>query len=278
MNRLLLFLRKVYVGAIFILLESLSLHFYANSSAYTQAKLLTASNVFVGGVNSMFASVRKYFNLNDENQLLVARLAELENELEAYRAAVEEYELHNKMDVSNLKFIHTPARVINNTVSHQQNFITIDRGWGDGVRNGMAVLTADGCMLGYVVSSAERYSVCMSVLNTEFRASGRPTHSGEFGSISWDGKDRRFVTLSEIPKYTPIQEGDTIVSTAYSFYFPEGVRIGTVDKITNSDNSPSSTIRVRLSADVMTTDKVVLVENRDAEIIMNLEESLNETK
>lgn len=266
------------MGAIFIILESLSLHFYANSSAYTQAKLLTASNVVVGGVNRMFSSVGRYFYLDTENERLVARVAELEAELEAFRAAVDEYELHASLDTTNLKYLHTPARVINNTVSHQQNFITLDRGWADGVRDGMAVLTADGCMFGYVVACAERYAVCMSVLNTEFRASGRPTHSGEFGSISWDGKDRHFVTLSEIPKYTPIEVGDTIVSTAYSFYFPEGVRIGTVDNITNSDNSPSSTIRVRLSADFMTTNKVVLVENRDAEIIMNLEDSVYNVK
>ncbi len=274
MNRLLLFLRKVYVGAIFIILESLSIHFYANSSAYTQAKLLTVSNAMVGWINSTFSSVGRYFHLDTENHLLVNRIAELENTLEAYRAVVDEYELHHKLDTSELKFRHTPARVINNTVSHQQNFITIDRGFGDGVRDGMAVLTPDGCMFGYVVSCSERYAVCMSMLNTEFRASGRPTHSGEFGSISWDGKDRRYVTLSEIPKYTPIQVGDTIVSTAYSFYFPEGVRIGTVEHIANTDNSPSSTIRVKLSADFMTTDKVVLVENRDAEIIMDLEETV----
>ena len=274
MNRLLLFIRKVYVGAIFILLELLSIHFYAGSTPYTQAKLLTASNAIVGGINSAFAGVIRYFGLESENQRLVARVAELENQLDAYRTTVEEYELHHKLDTSDLKFRHTPARIINNTVSHQQNFITLNKGFADKVREGMALLTADGCMLGYVVACTERYSVCMSVLNTEFRASGRPLHSAEFGSISWDGTDRRYVTLSEIPKYTPIQVGDTIVSTSYSFVFPEGVRIGTVEHIANSDNSPSSTIRVRLSADVMTVDKAVLVENRDAEMIMNLENSV----
>ncbi len=276
MHRLLLFLRKVYVGVIFIVLELLSIHFYANSSPYTQAKLLTVSNTMLSGVNSMFSSIGSYFGLESENERLVARIAELENELGAYRTVVEDYDLAHNLDTEGLKFRYTPARVINNTVSHQQNFITLNRGFADNVREGMALLTPDGCMLGYVVTSTDHYAVCMSVLNTSFRASGRPKGSSEFGSISWDGKSQHHVTLSEIPKYTPINIGDTIVSTSYSFVFPEGVTIGVVESIANSDNSPSSTIKVRLAADVMGSDKVVLVENRDAEMIKNVEEGLNQ--
>lgn len=276
MHRLLLFLRKVYVGAIFIVLELLSIHFYANSSPYTQAKLLTVSNAILGGVNSTFASVGRYFGLERENGRLVDRIAALENELEAYRAVVEEYDLAHNLDTVGLKFRYTPARVINNTVSHQQNFITLNKGFADNVREGMALLTPDGCMLGYVVTCTEHYALCMSVLNIDFRASGRPKGSTEFGSISWDGRSAHHLTLSEIPKYTPINIGDTIESTSYSFVFPEGVTIGVVEQIINTDNSPSSTIRVRMCADVMGSDKVVLVENRDAAIINNLEQDVNQ--
>jgi rod shape-determining protein MreC len=59
-------------------LELLSIHFYAGSTPYTQAKLLTASNAIVGGINSAFAGVVRYFGLESENQRLVARVAELE--------------------------------------------------------------------------------------------------------------------------------------------------------------------------------------------------------
>ncbi len=276
MDRLLLFIQKVYVGVIFVLLELLSIHFYANSSPYTQAKLLTASNTMVGGVNSCFASIHSYFGLSDENERLVARVTELENDLAKYRSVVDEYDLTNNLEAVNLQFHYTSARVINNTVSRQRNFITLNKGYADNVREGMALLTADGSMLGRVVVSDEHYSVCMSILNVDFKASGHPLNNKEFGSIGWDGTSQHHVVLSEIPKYTDVSIGDTIVSTSHSFVFPEGIKIGVVEEITNSDNSPSSTIRLRLCADVMAADKVVLVENADAVIIQNLENSVTQ--
>ena len=44
MIKLVLFLKKIYVLLLFIVLEFLALHYYANSTSYTKAKLLTASN------------------------------------------------------------------------------------------------------------------------------------------------------------------------------------------------------------------------------------------
>lgn len=38
----------------------------------------------------------------------------------------------------------------------------------------MAVLTPDGVMATYVVEVTERYAVAVSILNTAFRASGKP--------------------------------------------------------------------------------------------------------
>ncbi len=276
MNRLLLFIRKVYVGAIFIVLELLSILFYANSSPYTQAKLLTASNSVLSGVNGCFASLHSYFGLSTENEHLAARVTALENELAMCRSVVDEYELNDGLDAVNSQFHYSLARVVNNTVSRQRNFITINKGYADNVHEDMALLTADGCMLGRVVVSDEHYSVCMSILNVDFKASGHPLNNKEFGSIGWDGSSQHHVVLSEIPKYADIEIGDTVVSTSHSFVFPEGVKIGVVEQITNNDNSPSSTIRLRLCADVMSVDKVLLVENVDATIIKDLENSVNQ--
>lgn len=275
MHRLVSFIGKVYVGVIFIILESLAIHIYSNSTTYTQAKLLTVSNVMVRGVHSAFSGIGSFFRLGRENRLLNERVTELETKLAAYRHIETENELAGLENVET-SFSYIPAHIVNNTLTHQRNYITINKGYADGVSDGMAVLTAGGYMLGYVMNCSEKYAVCMSILNIDFRASGRPMHSAEFGSITWNGADRHFVTLSEIPKYTAINVGDTIVSTSYSFNFPEGIRIGTVDKITTQDNSASCNVRIRLGADVMTTNNVVLIQNRDAQDILDLENSVKQ--
>ena len=50
MQKLFEFIRSVYVAVLFILFEVLALNHYAQSNAYTQARLLTRSNQVVGGV------------------------------------------------------------------------------------------------------------------------------------------------------------------------------------------------------------------------------------
>lgn len=277
MYRLSLFLRKVYVGVIFIILESLAIHFYSNSTTYTQAKLLTVSNKIVGGTQAVFTGFGNFFRLGNENRMLTQRIAQLENQVSAYKQIVSEKDLQEATNSLEVQYEYIAASIINNTLTHQKNYITINKGFADGVSDGMAVLTTTGCMVGYVLNCSEKYSICMSILNTDFRASGHPLRCEEFGSISWRGSNRRYVTLSEFPKYTKLNKGDTIVSTPYSFYFPEGVMIGTVDKVHTTENSPSATVRVRLAADMMTVNKVILVRNRDANEIMDLQNSVEQT-
>ena len=61
MYKLIEFLRRIYVAVLFVVFEAIAIGYYAHSSNYTQAKLLTRSNQVVGGVNGIFADIRSYF-------------------------------------------------------------------------------------------------------------------------------------------------------------------------------------------------------------------------
>ena len=50
MIKFFLFIKKIHFLLLFILLESLAIHYYANSTSYTKVKLVTASNYVVGGI------------------------------------------------------------------------------------------------------------------------------------------------------------------------------------------------------------------------------------
>ena len=90
-------------------------------------------------------------------------------------------------------------------------------------------LVAEGGIAGYIVGCSDRFSVCLSVLNRNFRTSGKIKGDDYFGSVYWDGTSYRHLTLSEIPKYAQIHAGDTIVTTAHSSIFPPDLTIGTVE-------------------------------------------------
>ena len=87
MRKLLEFIRSIYVVVLFVVLEVAAVSYYARSSYYTEARLLARSNRVAGGVRSFFGGIRRYFMLGRENRALIARVAELEEQLARYDEA-----------------------------------------------------------------------------------------------------------------------------------------------------------------------------------------------
>ncbi|MBE5033902.1 rod shape-determining protein MreC [Gallalistipes aquisgranensis] len=261
MIKLVLFLKKIYVLLLFIVLEFLALHYYANSTSYTKAKLLTASNGVVGGVYGFFSDVNHYFTLKRDNRLLLDEVTELRNRLAAYEGP--DSALVRKTPEGELNaYLYASARVVNNSITRQENYLTLNKGLRDGVEADMAVLSPEGCMVGYVLSCSDRFAVCMSVLNRNFRTSGKIKGENYFGSIYWDGLDHQYVILTEIPKYAELSRGDTIVTTDYSSIFPPDMMIGTVEEWT-LNNATFYDVKVRLAARIPALTDVLLVKYMD---------------
>lgn len=269
MKKLVLFIKKVYVFVIFIVLQVMAVSYYSNSTAYTRAKMMSAANSVAGGVYRQFAKVNDYIGLRKENDMLVEELTRLYNQ-----AALSEASLPDstglKTDGDAAGYTVMQASVITNTVTRPQNFFTIDRGRRDGVEPEMAVVTPDGNIAGYVMECGERNSVAISILNTEFRTSGRIRGTDYLGSILWNGRNPDFVTLSEIQKYAEISPGDTVV-TDYSSRFPSNMMIGTVEDYEMTDAGYFN-VRVRLAARLSSLRKVLLIRYYDMDERLRLEE------
>lgn len=262
MIKLVLFLKKIYVLLLFIVLEFLALHYYANSTSYTKAKLLTASNSIVGGVYGLFSDINHYFTLKRDNRMLVDEVTELRNRLAAYEQC--DSTLVRKTPEGELNaYQYMSARVVNNSITRQENYITLNKGLRDGVEADMAVLSPEGNIVGYVLSCSDRFAVCMSVLNRNFRTSGKIKGENYFGSVYWDGLDHQYVILTEIPKYAELVKGDTIVTTDYSSIFPSEMMIGTVEEWT-LNNATFYDVKVKLAARIPSLTDVLLVKYIDA--------------
>ncbi len=278
MHKLLEFIRSIYVFLLFVIFEVVALNYYAHSSAYSQAKLLTRSNRVVGGVHGVLHEIRHYFSLRGENEELLLRVAELENQLaqyvesqpEAGKVAIETDSLN--MDAEWTQYAYMTARVVSSSINRLNNFMVIDRGMADGVRNEMAVVSPRGVMVGYVVGCSERYAVVMPMLNTSFRASGKLLRGSHFGSIVWHGYDAHEVSLTDLSKYAQPQKGDTIVSTGFSSYFPEGIMIGRVSECRMNPMQTAYDLDVELAVDFTSLHRVVLIDNRDQAEIESLVE------
>ncbi len=273
MYRLLLFLKRIYLLVIFLGLEGVALYYYANSTERTRAQLLDGSSNLVGGVYEGIARVEDYLSLGRTNRLLEERLEGLENAVARMREREAEVVNDTLEMAPRAPLEYVVARVVRNSVGKRENYMMVDRGAADGVERGMAAVSLDGYMAGYVESVSENNAICVSVLNTEFRASGM-LKGGHFGSITWRGTDPRMVRLNEVPAYAEVGRGDTVVTSGYSFSFPEGIRIGTVETYEVDEARAAYEIDVKLGLDVGALRVVLLVENPAVYERIKLEEEV----
>lgn len=267
MYRLILFFKKIVVLLLFILLESIAIIFYANSTSYTRAKLLTVSNAVMSGIDASLMTIGDYFRLKRTNMQLSDEIAQLRNQLSDYEQSIG---LSENTVVESSPYTFISAGVIHNSITSKNNFITIDKGLRDGIEPNMALLTIDGSMVGYVLNCSERFSICMSMLNGEFRSGGKIKDKEYFGSIVWDGVDHRYVTLSDVPKYAPIEQGDTILSFT-STRFPPDTFIGVVEDYKLSDNESYYQLKIRVDARLSSLRRVLVVKNADSQEFFNLQ-------
>lgn len=274
MNRLILFLKKIYVLLLFVVIEIVAINVYADSTPYTRAKLLTVSGSMTAGVNKSISGVTGYFGLRRENAVLTERISELQNRLELLQENAGDADASG-IGVDGLEaaaYEYSACAVVNNSVTRQENHIIIDKGGRDGIKPNMALITPEGTIAGYVLEAGKNFSVAISVLNINFRTGGKIKGKDYFGSVWWDGADQSFVTLSEIPKYAAIEKGDTIV-TGYSSIFPPDIMIGTVESY-ELNTSSYYDVKVRLGTRMGGLRNLLVVNYADIQERLLLEEGL----
>ena len=270
MQKLIYFIRKTGVAIVFIILEIVAIRCYAYSTPYTQARLLVWSNAVVGGIHSTFAGISNYFTLRKENIRLTEYIASLENRIRVLETSLPEKRA--QVEAVLQKYEYLSARVISSTTNRRRNFITLDKGFRDGVSADMAVMTPEGYAVGVVVDCSENFAVAKTLLNVDFRIGGVLAEDGSHGSVVWGGGDTQIIDFVELSKYAKVQPGDLVRAAGFSHYFPSETVVGNIEKATLAENGTSYNCKVRLAADMGRLFNVVLVRNMGAGEAQELEE------
>lgn len=275
MRNLLNFIVKYRAWIVFIIYALISCILLFSNNPYQRHVYLSSASKVTATVYDMAHSVTGYFHLRAINDDLQRRNAQLESEVIALRSHVDRLELELSYDSLQVieplqQYDFILASVINNSISHKHNFITISKGTTDGVEPEMGVVDRNG-VVGVVNTCGPHYSNIISLLNPDFRLSCKLKGSDVFGSLVWDGEDSREALLEELPKHTVFHPGDTIITSGYSAMFPEGIPVGIVmgNEHTRDDNF--FTLRVKLLTDFSTLSTVRLVVNNDRKEIKQLE-------
>lgn len=264
MRELLDFLVKNSKWFVFIIFVVISCMLLFSSNPYQHHVYLTSANAVSSGIYSVTNKFSSYFHLkeindglNERNAILQARVLDLEHQLQAVQDRINS-DTVIITETSQYEFV--VAHVINNSISHSFNYITINKGAADGIRPEMGVIDQNG-VVGSVNVVGEHSARVISVLNPNFHVSCKIKGSEHFGSLSWDGKDPSVAILEDLPQHSQVKAGDTIVTTGFSSVFPPDMNVGYVMPPEKGKKLLFNNLKVRLATDFTTLGTVQVVVN-----------------
>lgn len=253
MRNLLNFIIKYSSWFVFIIYVLISCALIVGNSSYRRSIYLTSANAVSSAVNGVSASVNGYFNLSQINKSLEQRTADLEAENLNLHEQLKEYQALSNDSAGNRvrvaeRFHYILAPVISATTHHPRNYITISKGYLDGVKPGMGVVDHNG-LVGVVNVSGPHTARIISLLNDAQHFSVKLKDTPFVGSLTWRGHDRKVAYLEELPRHAVYHTGDTVVTSGFSTAFPGGVPIGTVMNSVRGEDDNYVTLKVRLIPD-----------------------------
>ena len=283
MRNLLDFLARHNHWFLFILLEALSFVLLFHYNSYQGSVWFSSANAVSGKVFEWNASVTQYFSLVDVNKTLTERNIYLERQVEQLTEQLEKAGRDSteieRMQTSVLKDCNTiPAKVVSCSLNKLNNFITIDKGYADGVRKDMGVVCGTG-VVGIVYLVSEHYSVLIPVLSSVSNISCTIRSRGYFGYLHWKGGSPEEAYIDDIPRHARFKLGDVIVTSGYSSVFPPGIVVGKIKHVYNSANGLSYRLKITLSTDFGRLRDVCVINDKEMdrklEILHAAEDSIS---
>jgi rod shape-determining protein MreC len=270
MRNLINFIIKNHFVILFLIIESVSIALLVQYNNYQKTKVLNRATAFSGSLHKNFNSVTEYFNLRTRSEKLLKENTQLRNQLARYKNKPTIGSPKNDSIYARSQYIYIPAKVVNNSINKQFNYITINKGKKDSVQGEMAVISSDG-IVGITRGVSLHYATVISLLNRNLRISAKIKKNGYYGSLHWEGDDYRHVSLKDIPYHVAVEVGDTIVTSGYSAIFPPNILIGQVSDF-EIEGGNFYKIKVKLSTNYKNLSYIYVVWNKMKEERIELEE------
>lgn len=265
MKNLLNFIYRNNFFFVFLLLEFICVFILIRNNGYQGSSLLNSSNAISANIYAVQASGKEYLLLKDENERLAEQNTYLLNRLKLGYAALplKIYTRHDTLYRQDYEFMN--GKVINSSVTKRNNYLTLNVGSKLGVTRDMAVISSNG-IVGIVKDVSPNFSSVMSILHKDVRVYCQLKKDGVYGPLIWDGSDYRYSNLINIPTYSRIHKGDTVITSSLSGIFPEGLLVGFVESYERRQNESFYTVKVRLSADFKKVNHISVIRyNKKAE-------------
>ncbi len=215
-------------------------------------------------VNESVSDVVHRNELADENRELKAKIEELETENKRLSLYEDENEkLSSLLEVAQKykDYDTTGANVIAKDTGVWYDSFLIDKGTMDDVQTDMPVISAGG-LVGRIVKSSAAYSNVYSILDSRSSVSAKSLRTGDLGVVTGDHElmEQGLCKMEYIDSDAEIMEGDEIVTSGLSDYYPAGISIGYVREIHKDENGLTKYAVIEPTADLKHLDTLLVIQ------------------
>jgi rod shape-determining protein MreC len=242
------------------MLQFIALYFYFTSLSFPRSQYYTTASKVGGSLWSFQNHITRYVNLNETNSGLLRKNKELRERLpESF------IRLENKLAKINdtlyeQQYEYIPATVINSTYDKQNNYLTLNIGWKQGMKRGMGVFSDDG-IVGVVQSASKHYALVKSVLAKNVNADVMIDKSGAIGLLKWETKNDKTANISGISNDISVKKGSKVITRGGGGIFPKGLPVGKVLNVSSIEGKSTWNVEIKLAVNFRATQKVYVIKN-----------------
>jgi len=172
MRNLLKFFTRFHFFFLFVIFEAISFTLIIQNNNYHKAKYFNFANAVSGFFYNQFSQMSDYLSLRRTNLDLAEENVRLFNSMKDFYKS-DDSNFYLEIDsIYQQQYYFTPAKVINNSINKQNNFLTVNKGRKHGITPEMAVISQNG-IVGIIKNVSPNFSTVISVLNSNLRFSAK---------------------------------------------------------------------------------------------------------
>jgi rod shape-determining protein MreC len=217
-----------------------------------------ASTFVIKTIQGSFQQYVFLVNLEKENRMLRQKIAGLQEE----NHQMKEITLANERLKQLLQFRekNSPsmvgAEVIGQDPSSWFKSVTIDKGERDGVKKGMAVISAAG-VIGQILKTAPHYATVLLI--TDYNSAIDSIVQRTRAKAIVEGKGENRCQLKYLLRTEEVAVGDAVVTSGLGGNFPKGLMVGEIKKVDKKGHGVFQYAELAPSVDMTQLEEVFVI-------------------
>jgi len=263
MRNLWIFINRYNAFFLFIIFFIIGIYLTVKNNSYQRSVTLNSTNEVVGTAYERLNVFKRYLNLGKVNDSLAAENAKLKTTLLALTTVDSARDVKVIDTTTNQQYTCLAAKVVKNSITLRNNVMTINKGTLDGLETGMAVISPQKGVVGFIRDVSSHLATIQSLLHKDTKISVNIKKSNALGSLVWGDNnfDIRKAFIKEVPNHIKMNVGDTVVTSGFG-KFPAGIPVGKLSKTNIATNDNFLSAELNLFNDFSTLQYVYVIKNK----------------